>query len=131
MSHNNLSDLFGEIISTYTRAQALADGALVDVSKEAAKVGFKIPVAVTNTVWGLYNFSTENEEHQTPFTSLWALKLAIIEKGYDQNELEYELKFPSSYKEGNSSSSSISLKALLHAGDEGEPVITIMMPYED
>ncbi len=42
---------FGPVISVYTRAQAIADGILVDVSDTAREAGFKIPVAVTRAVW--------------------------------------------------------------------------------
>ena len=39
------------IISSYSRTQALADGALVDVSKIAREAGIIFPVAVTAAVW--------------------------------------------------------------------------------
>ena len=39
------------VIFAYTRAQAIEDGILVDVSQTARQAGFKIPVAVTRTVW--------------------------------------------------------------------------------
>ena len=42
---------FGPVISTYSRAQAIEDGILVDVSDTAREAGFTIPVAVTRTVW--------------------------------------------------------------------------------
>ncbi len=42
---------FRHAISTYSRAQAIEDGILVDVSDTACEAGFTIPVAVTRTVW--------------------------------------------------------------------------------
>ena len=42
---------FDPAISAYTRAQAIEDGILVDVSDTAREAGFTIPVAVTRTVW--------------------------------------------------------------------------------
>ena len=42
---------FGPVLSVYTRAQAIEDGILVDVSDTAREAGFKIPVAVTRSVW--------------------------------------------------------------------------------
>ena len=42
---------FGPVLSVYTRAQAIEDGILVDVSETAREAGFKIPVAVTRSVW--------------------------------------------------------------------------------
>ena len=51
------SEIFGEPISTYTRAQALEDGELVDVTEWASadkgfRGGFVVPVALTNALWG-------------------------------------------------------------------------------
>ena len=39
------------VIDAYTRAQAIEDGILVDVSDTAREAGFTIPVAITCTVW--------------------------------------------------------------------------------
>jgi hypothetical protein len=41
------------IIDSYSRQQAIADGVLVDVTKEAQEAGFKIPVAITKGVHAL------------------------------------------------------------------------------
>ncbi len=46
-----ISTAFGPLIDAYTRTQAIEDGVLVDVSETAREAGFKIPVAVTRTVW--------------------------------------------------------------------------------
>lgn len=40
-----------EVIATYSRAQALRDGVLVNVSRRAARCGFRYPLAVTRGVW--------------------------------------------------------------------------------
>ena len=39
--------LFGAAVCTYTRAQAIADGVLVDVANMAQEAGFRIPVAMS------------------------------------------------------------------------------------
>src|SRR5512147_2842343 len=41
----------GTLIFSYTRAQAIADGVLRDVSELAKEAGFRFPVAVTAGVW--------------------------------------------------------------------------------
>ena len=41
-----------EVISVYTRAQAIADGALIDITETAREKGFKYPVAMTRAAWG-------------------------------------------------------------------------------
>ena len=47
--------IFGELISSYSRAEAIADGVLVDVSRQASPAemlgGFTVPVAVTAALW--------------------------------------------------------------------------------
>src|ERR1019366_6309710 len=48
------NELFGEVISSYSRAQAIEDGVFVDVSATAKEAGIKFPVAMTRTVWGKY-----------------------------------------------------------------------------
>jgi hypothetical protein len=46
--------LFGDVNFSYLRAQAIADGVLVDVSETAKEAGFRIPVALTRAVWAEY-----------------------------------------------------------------------------
>jgi hypothetical protein len=41
-----------EVIHRYTRADAIRDGILVDVSEAAREAGFKWPVALTAAAWG-------------------------------------------------------------------------------
>src|SRR5947209_12200809 len=40
-----------DLISSYSRAQAIADGVLIDVSATAREAGFRWPVALTRAVW--------------------------------------------------------------------------------
>ena len=39
---------------SYTRAQAIDDGVLVDMTEWAKETGFRIPVACTAMVWNRY-----------------------------------------------------------------------------
>ena len=49
---NNEQGMEGwEVISSYSRRDALEDGVLVDVSEFAREAGFKWPLAVTRGVW--------------------------------------------------------------------------------
>ena len=94
----NKSDLFGAPIYTYTRSQALADGELVDVSEMAKQAGFKIPVAVTDTVWHSFvEWSKEDsvkQTHQDTNGRLWdilfILRIAIA-KSKDTDQILYKL----------------------------------------
>ena len=59
---NTTTDLFGEMIYSYTRAQAIEDGELVDVSDMAKQSGFKISVAVTRAVPTVQKFTMYAKE---------------------------------------------------------------------
>ena len=48
------TEMFGDLIDSYSRAQAIEDGTLIDVSEIANEAGFTIPVAVTQAVWHDY-----------------------------------------------------------------------------
>jgi len=53
---DTMREVFGEPISVYTRAQAIEDGTLVDVTEWASADkgflgGFTLPVAVTRALW--------------------------------------------------------------------------------
>jgi type I site-specific restriction endonuclease len=54
MDTNDITEFFGTPIHSYTRAQAIADGVLIDVFETARELGFKFPVAVTDSVWRAY-----------------------------------------------------------------------------
>src|ERR1035438_9146135 len=49
--HGQSGTDFGPVIYSYTRAQAVADGVQVDVTKTAQEAGIKFPVFLTRTVF--------------------------------------------------------------------------------
>lgn len=51
-----------EYVSVYTRAQAIEDGDLVDVSSVASEAGFRYPVALTRAVWNLIETILESRQ---------------------------------------------------------------------
>ncbi len=48
---DTMREIFGEPIHTYTRAQAIEDGQLIDVSTTAREAGIVWPVALTSAAW--------------------------------------------------------------------------------
>ena len=56
--------LFGEIIFSYTRAQAIADRALIDVTATAAEAGFRFPVTVTSDLMDAIETIPQKYSHQ-------------------------------------------------------------------
>ena len=141
-----IEDFFGPPISIYTRADALSDGMLVDVSEMAREAKFRIPVAVTTSVWEECIYWPEDEANgygQSTDGRLWdVLFLAHCEiasaRGNEQ-DLEYKLNvIPRGTKPENTGAIDDftgaelrTLKINIGPGDNGEPVITIMQQNED
>jgi len=138
MVHDELTSIFDlPTIATYTRDEAIADGVLVDITAEASKSGFKIPVAVTNTVWDRYIAWTDQDTQQQTVQDLtgrlWdvltMLRLAIA-RTHNAASIFYKLNVVP--RDGKSKKvKMVKLKAVLDAGDNGEAVITIMLANED
>lgn len=130
--------VFGPVIFTYTRAQAIADGVLVDVTSTAYEAGFKWPVAVTEAVWtDCIEWSEEDSQrqvHQDQAGRLWdVLFMAWVAARTNPKAtgaVNYGIhRVP---RDGVSQRSQrVELKLVVSGGDQGEPVLTIMQPHED
>ena len=124
-----MDSFFGPVIVAYTRADALRDGVLVDVTPMAREAGFRVPVALTRAVWvGVV------EPDETPGQSvegrlwdvLWMLHCAIRTGPRSGSIIRFQL-----YALIGGVSRLVTLKAVMGPGDEGEPVLTVMWPDED
>lgn len=123
--------LFGKIIYSYTRAQAIEDGVLVDVSEMAKEAGFKWPVAVTAEVWGkIENIPPRLKGIQDIQGRLWDL-LQILFWVARRGGTEINFQMIMDRNEGGHRLRWLTLKAVSGPGDNLDPVITVMMPYED
>jgi hypothetical protein len=128
----------GDFIFTYTRAQAIADGVLVDVSERAREAGFRIPVALTSGVWNeCVEWSGSDAERsnvpQDEIGRLWdvltmARHAAQLHRNSGSNRCAFAL-----YRVARGEHRTTRCELALHVGpgDAGEPVITIMLPNED
>jgi len=124
---------FGEVIYSYTRAQAIEDGYLVDVTETASESGIKFPVAVTRTVWDEYIVPDKiSRKHgQSESGRLWDI-LSLFRFAAKRHQGSSEILYFHVYfimKEKQKRL--IPLKAHIDPGDNSEPVITIMKPGED
>jgi hypothetical protein len=54
MNTDNENSPFGEVIYSYTRSQAVADGVQVEVTKTAQEAGIRFPVFLTCAVYDAY-----------------------------------------------------------------------------
>ena len=136
--HSSLEDIFGPVVASYSRAQAIEDGVLIDVTAMACEAGFKWPVALTHTAWCDYVAWTERDNrfqvHQDESGRLWDVLFmafyAIRTATAPGDRLLFSLyRVP---KDGHSTEAEeVSLKLMVGPGDAGEPVVTIMLPNED
>ena len=120
------------VIYRYTRAQAIDDGVLVDLSTWAKETGFSIPVACTAAVWNQYVVPPEGtkelgqSERGRAHDVLWMLYMAI-KRSRGGDRLLYDVIF----LQKPNKQETVQLKAICGPGDDGEPVLTIMEPHED
>jgi hypothetical protein len=139
----SMTDFFGPVIHSYTRAQAIEDGVLVDVTETAKEAGLiTIPVALTRAVWedcvAWNDDDNKRQTYQDESGRLWdvlyMLNFAIKCNRAAGKELLYQLRRVPRGGRGHMARL-VTLKAHIGAhigpGDNGELVITIMLPHED
>jgi len=131
------TELFGEIIHSYTREQAIEDGFLVDVTETAREAGFCIPVALTRAVWEdcveWNEADSKRQTHQDLSGRLWdVVNMAFIAARFnrDSSTVNYYLYRVPRGDRGKKARR-VMLKSMVDPGDQGEPVVTIMLPNED
>ena len=122
------------VIFSYTRAQAIEDGVLVDLTEWAKDTGFKVPVACAGIVWHGYvvppqgTESLGQSERGRAHDLLWILYLAIkASKNAQRDQILYQVLF----LQASGRTEEVTLKAHFGPGDDGELVVTIMLPDED
>ena len=119
-----------EVIFAYSRAEAIADGVLVDVTATAKEAGFRIPVALTQALWADIHAIPERLQGVADTAGrLWDVlflgHFAIKQQAPDSSSCLYRLEMPVG------KARQYEVKAVCGPGDGGEPVITLMQPGED
>jgi hypothetical protein len=119
------------VIHSYSRADALADGTLVDVTEAARAAKFRMPVAVTRTIWTRCVEVPDDVQNMSESVRLWrvlhALYIAIALCFGRSHRLTFKLDVPSSDRAVDNDE----ILAVCGLGDEGEPVLTLMAPDEE
>jgi hypothetical protein len=155
----NASELFGPVISTYSRQQAIEDGMLVQLSgpgyqgeewvpKMIGEAGFKWPVAMTTAAFTEfvtpildYDGNSESGAQLAPcqdaegrlWDVLWMTKLAI-RASRGGSELLVTVHVVPNVPVGSKRTPrpvKRQIKLVTGPGDCGEPVMTFMLPSED
>ena len=124
---------FGPVIYSYSRAQALEDQLLWDVTTLAREAGFRYPLAVTETLYHSYivpalDLVAEGQSIQGRLWDVLTVLRFAIAKARNTETILFKVLFLMS---AGADPVPIELKAVCGPGDDGEPVLTIMLPDED
>ncbi len=121
-----------DIVARYTRAEAIADGVLIDVSAVAREAGIRYPVALTAAVWGRCVAVPDGVLFQDEAGRLWDV-LFLLRLAIGRSDGASEVRFGVHVRDDNREGTPpvVRLKALCGPGDQGEPVITVMTPADD
>lgn len=124
---NTAEAIFGELIYSYSRAQALADGVLVDITERAKRAGIRYPTACTAGLWALIDCVPESTTDtlagivaDSRLAEVLLAMLAAIRKGGTRGVDRVEF-----------SALGAALWAQCGSGDTAAPVITVMLIGED
>ena len=121
------------LIYSYSRAQAIADGVLIDVTAQAREAGFKFHTVVTDNLFHSYiappaglegeGQSMEGRLHDVFFVLLAAIRSSKAATDYAEFDVLFVMAPGRQEK--------VKVIAVVGPGDKGEPVLTIMLPGDD
>ena len=131
--HQDPADPFGPVIYSYTRAQAVADGVQVDVTKTAQEAGIRFPMFLTRTVYDAFVTVpagvTAQDEAGRLWDLVWMTRFAILRARPGTNRVPVAL-----YVRNDNRAARL-VKLVATCGpldiDDPAPAITVMMPDED
>jgi hypothetical protein len=120
------------VIFSYTRQQALDDGVLVDVSKQAKEAGFKIPVAVTDHLYHGYvvppkGLEGEGQSLEGRLHDLFMMTQAAAANRWKDNRVYYDVLFLTKPR----TLQTVQCLAIVGPDDHGEPCMTLMLPEDE
>ena len=124
---------FGPVIYSYTRAQAVADGVQVEVTKTAQEAGIKFPMFLTRAVFDAYVAVppgvTGQDEAGRLWDVVWMTRFAIMRSHGNTDRLPVAL-----YVRNDNRAAKL-VKLIATCGpldiDDPLPAITVMLPDED
>ena len=127
---------FGPVIYSYTRAQAIADGVLVDVTEMAKGAGFHLPVAITEALENRLSPTRVDQNLGQDYDGrlwdvLWlaAFTIKLADRGTDTVNFTVALQ-ETDTKSRQPQTIELHIRAVCGPGDDGEPVVTIGFPED-
>lgn len=121
------------LIYSYTRAQAIADGVLIDVTDAARAVGFRVHTAVTATLYHRYvelppGVSGEGQSTTGRLHDLLFLVLCSAKKSHPGAD-RATVRIAFLMEPGRTVT--VDVIAHIGPGDHGKPVLTLMLSEDD
>ena len=124
---------FGDVIYSYTRKQAVADGVQVEVTKTAQEAGIKFPMFLTHAVFDSFvavpEGVTGQDEAGRLWDVVWMTRFAILRSHGHTDRLPVAL-----YVRNDNRAPRL-VKLVATCGpldiDDPQPAITVMLPDED
>jgi len=144
-THQHDAEPFGPVVYSYTRAQAVADGFQVEVTKTASEAGITFPVFLTRSVFDSFVAVppgvTAQDEAGRLWDMVWMLRFAIRRipslaptGGEGQGE-GTRSRLPFALYVRNDNRAAKLVKLIATCGpldlDDPQPAITVMLPDED
>jgi hypothetical protein len=123
-----------DLISVYTRAQAIEDGVLVDATisdlAEVSRQHYKYPIAMTSEVFTIMQRSVKNRRYCNDYRGvwhdiLWMSKRNVISRP-DPTTVLFTVKIT-----GAGRRQLYTFKMVCGPGDDSSPVLTLMLPEQD
>jgi hypothetical protein len=123
-----------DVIYTYSRAQAIADGFQIEVTKTAQEAGIRFPVFITRGVYeqcvAVPPGVTGQDEAGRLWDVVWMLRFAIIRSQPGTSRLTVALYVRNSDKQPARLTKLIATAGAVDV-DDPAPAITVMLPDED
>ena len=125
---------FGPVVYSYTRAQAVADGVQVEVTKTAQEAGIRFPMFLTRAVFDAYVAVppdvTGQDEAGRLWDIVWMTRFGILRAKPSADRIPVAL-----YVRNADNRPSRLVKLIAQCGpldiDDPQPAITVMLPDED
>jgi hypothetical protein len=122
----------GEAVDSYSRAQAIADGVLIDVSQTAAQAGFDVSVALTIDAWQAAVSWPGDDPRQDEGGRLWDVIHMAANAVRQPNGQGQRLPFNLAVVPiGDDVARLMTLVCVFGPDDTGHLAVTIMRPGED
>ena len=132
-----MESVFGEMISSYSRSDALRDGMLIEADPQLCReAGIRFPVAISDHLWG---YVEQDNLGEMPGQSvngrlwdlLWLFSLTARYQTRPSDRMSFRCIFLTKTGKTRPRKVTLSIIAACGPGDNGEPVITLMLPEDD